>query len=127
MLIQLIVMFAVFCLLLYALNKSMPDFHIEAGAIPVAALILVGVNVVVGFLLGGTASVMNLLTLGILKKLLNFISLGLFSLIVSFIFNVIIFWVADKLTDRLTIKSFRTLMVSAAALQFTNFVIRKFV
>jgi len=127
MLIQLLLMFAVFCLLLYALNKAMPDFHIEVGAIPVAALILVGVNVVVGFLLGGTASVMNLLTLGILKKVLNFISLGLFSLIVGFIFNVIIFWVADKLTDRLTIKSARTLMVSAAALQFTNFILRKFI
>ncbi len=127
MLIQIIVMFAVFCVLLYGLNKSMPDFHIEAGAIPIAALVLVAVNIVVGFLLGGTASVMNLLTLGILKKLLNFISLGLFSLIVSFIFNVIIFWIADKLTDRLTIKSFRTLMVSAAALQFTNFVIKRFV
>jgi hypothetical protein len=50
MLIQLIVMFGVFCLLLYALNKAMPDFLIEAGAIPVAALILVGVNVVVGVL-----------------------------------------------------------------------------
>lgn len=55
MLIQLLLMFAVFCVLLYALNKAMPDFHIEVGAIPVAALILVGVNVVVGFLLGGTA------------------------------------------------------------------------
>ena len=127
MLIQLLLMFAVFCVLLYALNKAMPDFHIEVGAIPVAALILVGVNVVVGFLLGGTASVMNLLTLGILKKVLNFISLGLFSLLVGFIFNVIIFWVADKLTDRLTIKSARTLMVSAAALQFTNFNLRKFI
>jgi|JI8StandDraft_1071087.scaffolds.fasta_scaffold50802_2 uncharacterized membrane protein YvlD (DUF360 family) len=127
MLIQLLLMFAVFCVLLYALNKAMPDFHIEVGAIPVAALILVGVNVVVGFLLGGTASVMNLLTLGILKKVLNFISLGLFSLLVGFIFNVIIFWVADKLTDRLTIKSARTLMVSAAALQFTNFILRKFI
>lgn len=127
MLIQLIVMFGVFCLLLYALNKAMPDFLIEAGAIPVAALILVGVNVVVGFLLGGTATVLNIATFSIVKKLLNFISLGLFSLLVSFIFNVIIFWVADKLTDRLTIKSARTLMVSAAALQFTNFIIRKFV
>jgi uncharacterized membrane protein YvlD (DUF360 family) len=80
-----------------------------------------------GFLLGGTATVLNIATFSIVKKLLNFISLGLFSLLVSFIFNVIIFWVADKLTDRLTIKSARTLMVSAAALQFTNFIIRKFV
>lgn len=48
---------------------------------------------------------MNLLTLGILKKVLNFISLGLFSLLVGFIFNVIIFWVADKLTDRLAISA----------------------
>jgi uncharacterized membrane protein YvlD (DUF360 family) len=118
-------MFALFCALLYLLNKAMPDFHIEMGAIPVVALILVGVNVVVGFLLGGTASVLNILTLGIVKWILQVITLGLFGLIVSFVFNVIIFWVADKLTDRLTIKSVRTLLVSAAALQFTNFLLNK--
>lgn len=125
MIIKLIVMFALFCALLYLLNKAMPDFHIEMGAIPVVALILVGVNVVVGFLLGGTASVLNILTLGIVKWILQVITLGLFGLIVSFVFNVIIFWVADKLTDRLTIKSVRTLLVSAAALQFTNFLLNK--
>ncbi len=125
MIFKLIVMFALFCALLYLLNKAMPDFHIEMGAIPVVGLILVGVNVVVGFLLGGTASVLNILTLGIVKWILQIITLGLFGLIVSFIFNVIIFWVADKLTDRLTIKSVRTLLVSAAALQFTNFLLNK--
>jgi uncharacterized membrane protein YvlD (DUF360 family) len=118
-------MFALFCALLYLLNKAMPDFHIEMGAIPVVALILVGVNVVVGFLLGGMASVLNILTLGIVKWILQLITLGLFGLLVSFVFNVIIFWVADKLTDRLTIKSVRTLLVSAAALQFTNFLLNK--
>lgn len=126
MIIKLIVMFALFCALLYLLNKAMPDFHIEAGAIPVVALILVGVNVVVGFLLGGMASVLNILTLGIVKWILQLITLGLFGLLVSFVFNVIIFWVADKLTDRLTIKSVRTLLVSAAALQFTNFLLNRF-
>lgn len=126
MMIKLIVMFALFCALLYLLNKAMPDFHIEAGAIPVVALILVGVNVVVGFLLGGMASVLNILTLGIVKWILQLITLGLFGLLVSFVFNVIIFWVADKLTDRLTIKSVRTLLVSAAALQFTNFLLNRF-
>ncbi|MFZ5629253.1 MAG: hypothetical protein ACOY5B_09020 [Spirochaetota bacterium] len=125
MIIKLIVMFALFCALLYLLNKAMPDFHIEMGAIPVVALVLVGVNVVVGFLLGGTASVLNILTLGIVKWILQIITLGLFGLIVSFVFNVIIFWVADKLTDKLTIKSVRTLLVSAAALQFTNFLLNK--
>lgn len=126
MIIKLIVMFALFCALLYLLNKAMPDFHIEAGAIPVVALVLVGVNVVVGFLLGGMASVLNILTLGIVKWILQLITLGLFGLLVSFVFNVIIFWVADKLTDRLTIKSVRTLLVSAAALQFTNFLLNRF-
>ena len=125
MIIKLIVMFALFCALLYLLNKAMPDFHIEMGAIPVVALVLVGVNVVVGFFLGGTASVLNFLTFGVVKWILQIITLGLFSLIVSFVFNVIIFWVADKLTDRLTIKSVRTLFVSAAALQFTNFLLNK--
>lgn len=125
MVIKLIVMFALFCALLYLLNKAMPDFHIEMGAIPVVALILVGVNVVVGALLGGTATVLNVLTLGIIKWILQFITLGLFGLLVSFIFNVIIFWVADKLTDRLTIKTMRTLLVSAGALQFTNFLLNR--
>ncbi len=126
MIIKLIVMFALFCALLYLLNKAMPDFHIEMGAIPVVALILVGVNVVVGALLGGTATVLNVLTLGIIKWILQFITLGLFGLLVSFLFNVIIFWVADKLTDRLTVKSVKTLLVSAAALQFTNFLLNRF-
>ena len=125
MVIKLIVMFALFCALLYLLNKAMPDFHIEMGAIPVVALILVGVNVVVGALLGGTATVLNVLTLGIIKWILQFITLGLFGLLVSFTFNVIIFWVADKLTDRLTIKTMRTLLVSAGALQFTNFLLNR--
>ncbi|HMV36443.1 MAG TPA: hypothetical protein PKM44_00095 [Turneriella sp.] len=125
MVIKLIVMFALFCALLYLLNKAMPDFHIEMGAIPVVALILVGVNVVVGALLGGTATVLNVLTLGIIKWILQFITLGLFGLLVSFVFNVIIFWVADKLTDRLTIKTMRTLLVSAGALQFTNFLLNR--
>lgn len=125
MVIKLIVMFALFCALLYLLNKAMPDFHIEMGAIPVVALILVGVNVVVGALLGGTATVLNVLTLGIIKWILQFITLGLFGFLVSFIFNVIIFWVADKLTDRLTIKTMRTLLVSAGALQFTNFLLNR--
>lgn len=123
MIIKLIAMFALFCVLLYLLNKAMPEFHIKTGAIPVVALILVGVNVVVGFLLGGTASVLNILTLGIVKWILQIITLGLFSLLVNFVFNVIIFWVADKLTDRLTIKSGKTLLVSAAALQFTNYLL----
>ena len=125
MVIKLIVMFVLFCALLYLLNKAMPDFHIEMGAIPVVALILVGVNVVVGALLGGTATVLNVLTLGIIKWILQFITLGLFGLLVSFVFNVIIFWVADKLTDRLTIKTMRTLLVSAGALQFTNFLLNR--
>lgn len=125
MIIKLVVMFALFCALLYLLNKAMPDFHIELGAIPVVALILVGVNVIVGALLGGTAGVLNFLTLGIVKWLLQIITLGLFGLIVSFVFNVIIFWLADRLTDRLTIKSTRTLLVSAVALQFTNFLLNK--
>lgn len=126
MIFKLVVMFALFCALLYLLNKAMPDFHIETGAIPVTALILVGVNILVGFLLGGTASFLNFMTLGIVKWVLQIITLGLFGFIVSFLFNVIIFWIADKLTDRFTIKSFRTLMVSAAALQFTNFVLNRF-
>lgn len=126
MIIKLIVMFVMFCILLYLLNKAMPDFQIEPGAIPVTALILVGVNVVVGYLLGGTASVLNILTLGVIKWILRIITLGLFSFLVSFFFNVVIFWVADKLTDRFTIKSGRTLLVSAAALQFTNFLLNRF-
>jgi uncharacterized membrane protein YvlD (DUF360 family) len=125
MIIKLVAMFALFCALLYLLNKAMPDFHLELGAIPVVALILVGVNVIVGALLGGTAGILNILTLGIIKWILQIITLGLFGLIVSFIFNVIIFWLADRLTDKLTIKSTKTLLVSAAALQFTNFLLNK--
>jgi len=125
MIIKLVAMFALFCALLYLLNKAMPDFHLELGAIPVVALILVAVNAVVGALLGGTAGILNILTLGIIKWILQIITLGLFGLIVSFIFNVIIFWLADRLTDKLTIKSTKTLLVSAAALQFTNFLLNK--
>jgi uncharacterized membrane protein YvlD (DUF360 family) len=90
------------------------------------ALILVGVNVIVGALLGGTASILNILTLGIVKWILQILTLGLFGLLVSFVFNVIIFWVADKLTDRLKIKNLKTLLLSAAALQFTNFLLNRF-
>lgn len=125
MIIKLIVTFVLFCVLLYLLNKAMPEFHIEMGAIPVVALVLVAVNFVVGSVLNGTASVLNILTLGIVKWILQVMTLGLFGLIVNFVFNVIIFWVADKLTNRLTIKSMRTLLVSAAALQFTNFLLKK--
>lgn len=127
MIIKLIVMFAVFCALLWILNKAMPEFQIEMGAIPVAALILVGVNLVVGMLFGGTASVLNILTLGIVKWVLNLVTLGLFSLLVSFLVNVIVFFIADKLTDKFTIKSFKTLMVSAAALQLANYLVSRFV
>lgn len=126
MVIKLIVMFALFCALLYLLNKAMRDFHVDYGAIPVVALILVGVNVIVGALLGGTASILNILTLGIVKWILQILTLGLFGLLVSFVFNVIIFWVADKLTDRLKIKNLKTLLLSAAALQFTNFLLNRF-
>lgn len=125
MLIKLVVMFAVFCALLYLLNKAMPDFHIDVGAIPLVALVLAGVNFFVGGLLGGAAGVLNILTLGIVRWILQIMTLGLFSLAVNFLFNVIIFWLADRLTDKLTIKSTRTLFVSAAALQFTNFLLNK--
>ncbi|MBS0617529.1 MAG: hypothetical protein JSR44_05030 [Spirochaetes bacterium] len=125
MLIKLIVTFLVFCALLYVLKKALKDFEIEMGAIPVVALILVGVNIVVGFLLGGTATVLNILTLGIVKAILNFITIGLFGVLIGFIFNVIIFFAADKLTDRLTIRSFQTLLVSAAALQLANYILHK--
>ncbi len=126
MIFKLIVMFALFCALMYILRMLMPAFQIEVGAIPIAALVLVAVNVVVGILLGGSANILNILTLGIVKKMLNFISLGLFSLLIGFIFNVIIFWVADRLSDRFTIKTGRTLLISAAALQFTNFLLGRF-
>lgn len=127
MIIKLAVTFAVFCALLWLLNKAMPEFHIELGAIPVAALILVGVNWVISLVLGGAGSVLNILTLGIVKWVLNLVTLGLFGLLISFVCNVIIFFVADKLTDRFTIKSFKTLLISAAALQFTNYLIGKLV
>lgn len=130
MIIQLAVTFAAFCALLWLLNKSMPDFHIELGAIPVAALILVGVNVLVSWLFGGADSIITIVSLGLfalVKKIINILTFGLFGIIVSFILNVIVFWVADKVTDRFTIKSFKTLLISAAALQFANYLIGKFV
>jgi len=125
MIIKLIVTFLVFCALLYVLKQALKDFEIETGAIPVVALVLVGVNIVVGFLLGGTATIFNVLTLGIVKTILNFITIGLFGILVSFIFNVIIFYVADKLTDRLTLRSSQTLLASAAALQLANYILYK--
>jgi uncharacterized membrane protein YvlD (DUF360 family) len=130
MIIKLAVTFAVFCALLWLLNRAMPEFHIELGAIPVAALILVGVNYLVGILFGGADSVLTVISLGLfalIKKIINIVTFGLFGLIVSFVLNVIIFWLADKLTDRFTIKSFKTLLMSAAALQFANYLIGKFV
>jgi len=125
MLIKLAVMFALFCALLYILNKIMPDFQIRAGAIPLVSLLLVGVNVVVGWLLNSSAAVVNFLTLGVVKAIVNFLTLGLFSLLVSYIFNLIIFYLVDRLSDSLTIKSTKTLLVSAAALQFSNYVLGK--
>ncbi|MFO1524436.1 MAG: hypothetical protein U1F16_00500 [Turneriella sp.] len=121
MLFKLLIIFAVFCALLYILNRVMPDFHIELGAIPVTALILVGVNYAILWVAGA----LNFITLGIVKGILNFVTLGIFGLIAGFILNIIIFCLADRLTDRLTIKSLRTLLVSAAALQFSNFLLRK--
>lgn len=121
MIIKLLVIFAVFCALLFILNKVMPDFHLEMGAIPIVGLILVGVNYAIMW----TAGLLNLVTLGIVKGILNFITLGLFGLIVGFILNIIVFYLADRLTDRLTIKSTKTLLVSAAALQFTSFLLNK--
>lgn len=121
MIIKLLVIFAVFCALLYILNKVMPDFQIEMGAIPVVGLILVGVNYAIMW----TAGLLNLITLGIVKGILNFVTLGIFGLLVGFILNVIVFYLADRLTDRLTIKSAKTLLVSAAALQFTSFLLNK--
>jgi uncharacterized membrane protein YvlD (DUF360 family) len=123
MLIKLIVIFVVFCALLYLLNKIMPDFQIEMGAIPVVALILVGVNYATTWLFGAV----NFLTLGIVKWLLTIVTLGLFGLLAGFIMNIIIFWIADKLTDRLTIKSTKTLLVSAFALQITTYLLHKFI
>ncbi|MFO1470246.1 MAG: hypothetical protein U1F27_04285 [Turneriella sp.] len=121
MIIKLLVIFAVFCALLYILNKVMPDFHLEMGAIPIVGLILVGVNYAIMW----TAGLLNLVTLSIVKGILNFISLGLFGLLAGFILNIIVFYLADRLTDRLTIKSTKTLLVSAAALQFTSFLLNK--
>ena len=123
MLIKLIVIFVVFCALLYLLNKIMPDFQIEMGAIPVVALILVGVNYATTWLFGAV----NFLTLGIVKWLLTIVTLGLFGLLAGFIMNIINFWIADKLTDRLTIKSTKTLLVSAFALQITTYLLHKFI
>lgn len=123
MLIKLIVIFVVFCALLYLLNKVMPDFQIEMGAIPIVALILVGVNYATTWLFGAV----NFLTLGIVKWLLTIVTLGLFGLLAGFIMNIIIFWIADKLTDRLTIKSTKTLLVSAFALQITTYLLHKFI
>lgn len=121
MIIKLVVIFAVFCALLYILNRVMPDFQIEMGAIPVVGLILVGVNYAIMW----SAGLLNIITLGIVKGLLNFVTLGIFGLLVGFILNVIVFWLADRLTDRLSIKSVKTLLVSAAALQFTSFLLNK--
>ena len=121
MLIKLLVIFVVFCLLLFVLNKIMPDFQIEMGAIPIVALILVGVNYAVSWLF----TAVNFVTLGIVKWLLTIITLGLFGLLAGFIMNIIIFWLADKLTDRLTIKSKKTLLVSALALQVTTYILHK--
>ena len=121
MLIKLLVIFVVFCLLLFVLNKIMPDFQIEMGAIPIVALILVGVNYGVSWLF----TAVNFVTLGIVKWLLTIITLGLFGLLAGFIMNIIIFWLADKLTDRLTIKSKKTLLVSALALQVTTYILHK--
>jgi uncharacterized membrane protein YvlD (DUF360 family) len=125
MLIKLAVMFALFCALLYVLNKIMPDFQMRAGAIPLVSLLLVGVNVVVGWFLNSSAAVVNFLTLGVVKAIVNFLTLGLFSLLVSYIFNLIIFYLVDRLSENLTIKSTKTLLVSAAALQFSNYVLGK--
>lgn len=122
LLIKLAIIFAVFCALLYVLNKIMPDFQIEIGAIPIVALILVGVNYGITWAFGAV----NFLTLGVVKWLLTVITLGLFGLLAGFIMNIIIFWVADKLTDRLTIKSVKTLLVSAFALQITTYLMHKF-
>ncbi len=121
MIIKLLVIFAVFCALLFILNKVMPDFHLETGAIPIVGLILVGVNYAIMW----TAGLLNLVTLGIVKGILNFVTLGIFGLLAGFILNIIVFYLADRLTDRLTIKSTKTLLVSAAALQFTSFVLNK--
>lgn len=121
MLIKLLVIFAVFCTLLFVLNKIMPDFQIEMGAIPLVGLILVGVNYGITWLFGAV----NFLTLGVVKWLLTIVTLGLFGLLAGFIMNIIIFWVADKLTDRLTIKSTKTLLVSAFALQITTYLLSK--
>lgn len=93
------------------------------GAIPIVALILVGVNYATTWLFGAV----NFLTLGIVKWLLTIVTLGLFGLLAGFIMNIIIFWIADKLTDRLTIKSTKTLLVSAFALQITTYLLHKFI
>ncbi|MCX7633583.1 MAG: phage holin family protein [Turneriella sp.] len=125
MLVKLLAAFALYCALLYVLSKLLKDFYIRSGAIPVAALVLLFVNLVVGFFLRAIATALNVLTLGIVKWLLQLITLGLFGLIVSFIFNLIIFWLADKLSDRIHIRSVRALLFSAAALQFSNYVLGK--
>lgn len=121
MLIKLIVIFVVFCLLLYVLNKVMPEFQIQLGAIPIVALILVGVNYGITWLFAA----LNFITLGVVKWLLTVMTLGLFYLLAGFIMNIVIFWIADKLTDRLTIKSTKTLLISALALQVTTFLLSK--
>jgi len=130
MLIKLIVLFAVFCALLYLLNKAMPEFQIEMGAIPVAALILVGVYYGVNIAFDATNGLAAILTLGlwvIIKKVINFLTFGLFGLIIGFVINVVVFWLADKFTDKITIKSGKTLLISAAALQFATYLVGKFI
>ncbi|HRP67994.1 MAG TPA: phage holin family protein [Turneriella sp.] len=121
LLIKLIIIFAAFCFLLYALSSAISDFQISNGAIPIVALILVGVNYAVTWIF----TALNFITLGIVKWLLMVLTLGLFYLLAGFILNVIIFWIADRFTDKLTIKSKKALFISAFALQITTYIIDK--
>ncbi|MBV6494842.1 MAG: hypothetical protein LDLANPLL_02879 [Turneriella sp.] len=121
MLIKLLVVFVVFCLLIYLLSRLLPDFQVETGAIPIVALILVGVNYAVIWIF----AMLNFITLGILKWLITILTLGLFYLLAGFILNIIIFWIADRFTDKLNIRSKKALFISALALQLTSYLIGK--
>jgi len=119
LILSLAVSFAAFCVLLFVLSKIMPDFKISVPAIPMTALILAAVDSTVGW---GLVKIV-----WFPKAILSVLTLGLAGLIINWIINVIVFWLADKFSEALTIKSTQTLFVSAAALQFTDYWVRKFV
>lgn len=119
MVANILVSFFVTAGMLFLLSKLFKgEFVLNKESWIMATIVLVLTQWLLGFLLSIPKGIANILTLGLLTFIVNWLA------------NSFIFWVADKFSKDITIKTFRMIFIGGAALSLSNwassYIITKF-